>query len=156
MEEAANFIITILATMEIKNVYASINIFDIMSVKIPMLPYVLQCYGSEATHQPRCHAADTRSRKETFMATNKLRQTTFQHLYCFFGIVSPHNGWTQYYYISSTFLASNLFNMALHGCIIPFDVISTDILFNHVHDDQTAYSLRIEKKQLEIQVLISL
>lgn len=34
--------------------------------------------------------------------------------------------------------------MALHGCIIPFDVISTDILFNHVHDDQTAY--RIEKK----------
>lgn len=61
-----------------------------------------------------------RSRKETFMATNRLRETTFQHLYCFFGIVSPHNGWTQYYYISSTFLASNLLNMALHGCIIPF------------------------------------
>lgn len=120
MEEAANFIITILATMEIKNVYASINISDIMSVKIPMLPYVLQCYGSEATHQPRCHAADTGSRKETFMATNRLRETTFQHLYCFFGIVSPHNGWTQYYYISSTFLASNLLNMALHGCFIPF------------------------------------
>lgn len=153
MEEAANFIITILATLEIKNVYASINISDIMSVKIPMLPYVLQCYGSVATHQPICHAADTRSRKETFMATNRLRQTTFQHLYCFFGFVSPHNGWTQYH-ISSTFFASNLFNMALHGCIIPFDVISTDILFNHVHDDQTAY--RIEKKQLEIKVLISL
>lgn len=150
MEEAANFIITILATLEIKNVYASINISDIMSVKIPMLLYVLQRYGSEATHQPRCRAADTRSRKETFMATNRLRQTTSQHLYCFFGFVSPHNGWTQYH-ISSTFLASNLFNMALHGCIIPFDVISTDILFNHVHDDQTAYSLRIEKKNLKLK-----
>lgn len=41
MEEAVNFIITILVIKEIKNVYASINIFDIMSVKILMLLYVL-------------------------------------------------------------------------------------------------------------------
>lgn len=41
MEEAVNFIITILVIMEIKNVYVSINIFDIMSVKILMLSYVL-------------------------------------------------------------------------------------------------------------------
>lgn len=41
MEEAVNFIIRILVIMEIKNVYVSINIFDIMSVKILMLSYVL-------------------------------------------------------------------------------------------------------------------
>lgn len=50
MEEAVNFIITILVIMEIKNVYASINIFDIMSVNILMLSYVLRCYGFEATY----------------------------------------------------------------------------------------------------------
>lgn len=43
--------------------------------------------------------------------------------------------------------------MALHGCFIPFDIISTELLFYHVHDDQTAY--KIEKK-LEIKVMISL
>lgn len=35
----------------------------------------------------------------------------------------------------------------------PFDIISTELLFYHVHDDQTAY--KIEKK-LEIKVMISL
>lgn len=96
MEETANFIITILATMEIKNVYGGINIFDIMSVKIPMLPYVLQCYGlGRHTSQDvmlRTQEVGRRYLWPPIIGFVRLRETTFQHIYCFFGFVSPHNG----------------------------------------------------------------